>query len=170
MISLDSPEWSKLQHAYGAASDIPALLRGLKSFPLDDGSAEPWFTLWSSLAHQGDVYTASFAAVPHIVRMLEVNPAKASASFFSMPAWIEICRNKTSFEIPPALVQDYREALGKLPTLVAAAAARDWDADLLSGAMAALAAAKGFPVIAAAALELTPEIAKNFVEDYLFGK
>jgi hypothetical protein len=29
MLSLDSPRWSELEHAYGAASDIPSLLRQL---------------------------------------------------------------------------------------------------------------------------------------------
>jgi hypothetical protein len=48
MLSLDSPRWATLQHAYGDASDIPALLRQLTHFPPSDGNKEPWFTLWSA--------------------------------------------------------------------------------------------------------------------------
>src|SRR5262245_2777864 len=68
MIPLDSPEWRRLQHAYGPASDIPDLLRQLAANPCAKKSGdEPWHSLWSALCHQGDVYTASYAAVPHIV-------------------------------------------------------------------------------------------------------
>jgi len=70
MLDLDDPRWSDLTHAYGKASDIPDLLRQLDKLPLATGDAEPWFSLWSALAHQGDVYPASFAAVPHVVAML----------------------------------------------------------------------------------------------------
>ena len=55
MLSLESPEWANLHHAYGPASDIPRLLRQLDTLPLASGNAEPWFSIWSALAHQGDV-------------------------------------------------------------------------------------------------------------------
>jgi len=53
MLSLDSDRWSELQHAYGDASNIPALLVQLIDLPSATGDAEPWFSLWSALAHQG---------------------------------------------------------------------------------------------------------------------
>ena len=56
MLKLDSPRWSELDHAYGKAADIPSLLRQLNDVPTSEGRQEPWFTLWSALAHQGDVY------------------------------------------------------------------------------------------------------------------
>src|SRR4051812_40379348 len=66
MLALDSPRWGELTHAYGEASDIPALLRRLKTAPPPtDYRSEPWFTLWSALCHQNDVYIASYAAIPH---------------------------------------------------------------------------------------------------------
>ncbi|QND47158.1 hypothetical protein HB780_15660 [Rhizobium lusitanum] len=71
MLELDDPQWRELQHAYGNASNIPALLRALASSTgLKKGyTDEPWFTLWSSLCHQGDAYTASYAAIPHVVQI-----------------------------------------------------------------------------------------------------
>jgi hypothetical protein len=33
MLSLDDPRWNELQHAYGVASDIPALLSQLSELP-----------------------------------------------------------------------------------------------------------------------------------------
>jgi hypothetical protein len=164
MLNLDDPRWAELNHAYGPASDIPALLRQLESFPASNGKEEPWFSLWSSLAHQGDVYSASFAAVPHVVRTISMNPLMADWDFFKFPAWVEICRQRHSLDVPVDLASDYFEALSSLPSLVAAAAARKWDAAFLSCALAAVAAAKGYGSVAEAALELDPEVAAEFMK------
>jgi hypothetical protein len=164
MLSLESPDWVQLTHAYGSAGDIPDLLRQLETLPDSEGNKEPWFSIWSALAHQGDVYSASFAAVPHIVRVLSTAPELATFSFLQFPAWVEICRHRNNIEVPPALLPAYSEALGQLPALVGAAAARPWDEGFLRCALSAIAAAKGFPAVAEAALELEPEVAKEFME------
>lgn len=164
MLSLESNRWSELQHAYGDASNIPALLSQLINLPSSNGDAEPWFSLWSALAHQGDVYDASFAAVPHVIHAAASNPLKADAVYFQFPAWVEICRKKNGLELPRELSQAYLDALSRLPSLVAQAAAREWDADFLQCALAAISAAKGQTVIAEAALELSPDIAEEFME------
>lgn len=164
MLSLDSPRWSELRHAYGAAGEIPALLRTLKSVPPSAGDTEPWSTLWSALAHQGDVFDASFAAVPHVVDALSRDPLKADFSYLQFPAWIEVCRVKNGIEVPSDLRADYFAALARLPELVAAASVREWDEGFLRCALAALSAAKGQATIAEASLELTPEVAQEFME------
>ncbi len=164
MLSLDSPRWNELQHAYGAASDTPGLLRQLRLLPEATGKSEPWFTLWSSLAHQGDVYSASFAAVPHVIRALATAPASAHFTYFQFPAWVEICRQNHCTPIPTDLEAAYFSALAELPSLVAAAAGRPWDADFLACALSAVAAAKGSAKVAEAAMELTPESAGEFLQ------
>lgn len=164
MLSLDSPSWSTLRHAYGSAGDTPALLKQLVHLPASEGEAEPWFTLWSSLAHQGDVYSASFAAVPHVVQALASAPIKACSSYFQFPAWVEICRQKQGIEVPPDLLPAYSDALGKIPALVYAASPRLGDEGFLRSALAAIAASKGFGTLAEATLELSPEVASEFME------
>lgn len=164
MLALDSSRWSELQHAYGFASDTPDLLRNLQSLPDAEGNSEPWFSLWSSLAHQGDVYPASFAAVPHIIETLSSAPASAPFTYFQFPAWVEICRKNSGVVIPQDLEFSYFAALAKLPSLVAAAAVRPWDSDFTACALAAVAAAKGNAKVAEALLELTPEVAEAFLE------
>jgi hypothetical protein len=164
VLSLDDRRWAELRHAYGAAGDIPALLRQLEQLPPSKNKAEPWFTLWSSLAHQGDVYSASFAAVPYVVNALASAPTRADHSYFQFPAWVEICRLKNNVEIPPDLRSAYFEALAQLPSLVAQASSRPWEPSLLACALAAVAAAKGEPGVAEAALELTPDVAREFLE------
>ena len=39
--------------------------------------------LWSSLCHEGDVYTASYAAVPHIVQMANSSERASGFRIFS---------------------------------------------------------------------------------------
>lgn len=164
-LSLDDlRRWGDLKHAYGSAGDIPHLLQQLFALPSSSGRDEPWFSLWSALAHQGDVYSASFAAVPHVVRALSIAPAKADSSFFHFPAWVEVCRQKTAMQVPDDLQQAYFEALAWLPSLVAAAADREWDGDTLACVLSAIAAAKGYGAVAEAAQELTPDVATEFME------
>ena len=163
MIALDSPRWSELEDAYGPATDIPSLLSQLDSFPTSDGKNEPWFSLWSALYHQDDVYTASFAAVPHIIRVLATDPTRADSSFFQLPACIEIARAQQDFPVPHDLSVPYFQALQQLPMLVGAAAGRIWNEDILCCALSAVAAAKGFPSVARATLELNSQIAEKFM-------
>ena len=165
MLKLDDAHWAELRHAYGPATDIPALLLQLEESHRAKNVPDPWFMLWSSLAHQGDVYSASFAAVPHVVRILADLPAETpKAQFFHFPAWIEICRQQNNIPVPEAFARDYESALNKLPALVAAAASQPWDEEFLRAALSAIAATKGYASIAEAVLELSPKIAGDFLE------
>jgi hypothetical protein len=56
-------DWTRLQHAYGNAADIPALLQALSPDP----EAEVWSKLWSRVCHQGTVYSASFPVLPSLL-------------------------------------------------------------------------------------------------------
>lgn len=54
-------DWSRLEHAYGSAADVPQLFEQVGD---PDMAEEGWDGLFSSLCHQGTVYPASFAALP----------------------------------------------------------------------------------------------------------
>jgi hypothetical protein len=121
MLELDNPEWSDLDHAYGPATDIPDLLRELRDFPpAAENTAEPYFSLWSSLCHQGSVYMASFAAVPHIVEACQDEPEIAHWSAAQLVVCIEIARLRLimpeSFKL---YEKEYRRAIANLPEAVA---------------------------------------------------
>lgn len=163
MLSLESDRWSELHHAYGLASDIPGLLRRLYDLPAVSEQGEPWYSIWSALAHQGDVYSASFAAVPHVIQALSLCPDRATPSYFQFPAWVEVCRMHKGVTVPADLWLDYTQALQRLPTLIASIASREWGGDLLLAAMAALAVGKGFTQLAHAVLELTPDVVPEFL-------
>ena len=166
MLPLESPRWSELHHAYGVASDIPEMLRQLENFPPNEGGeAPPYFMLWSSLCHQADVYTASYAAVPHIVRVLASAPARAHWDFFLLPACIEIARAKgRGPAVPVELREEYFAALHRIPALAAAAAESQWDEGYCRTVAAAVAVAKGQPALGEAILELEPDTVREFMK------
>jgi hypothetical protein len=169
MIPLDSPAWDQLRHAYGPASNIPDLLRQLTANPqpvkVDDG---PWESLWSALCHQGDVYTASYAAVPHIVQIAFNAKGQTDFSFFLLPACVEIARKrKRGPDIPQELECDYFAALHKLIECAARHAASHWDISMLLSVLAAIAAAKGQPGIAGLLTELPSNVIERLDEDMI---
>lgn len=57
-------DWGSLRDAYGPADGVGALLERAES---DDRAV--WDELWSRLCHQGTVYSASYAALPHLTRL-----------------------------------------------------------------------------------------------------
>lgn len=157
MLSLDDPRWSEFQHAYGVAGDIPALLRTLASSTGPNSGYEdgPWFSLWSSLCHQGDVYTASYVAVPHIVHIASEAKGPVDFSFFQLPAAIEIARQTgRGPDIPEAYADDYRYAIAQLVKNVSLHRNEAWDQSMLLSAAAAQAVAKGHIDVAQALLNL----------------
>jgi hypothetical protein len=143
VISLQDQAWSELRHAYGPATDVPPLLEAIEQDPSrSDPRDGPWSKLWSALYHQGDIYPASFAAVPHVVKIVGSAPHHACFDFFLFPASVEVARNRLGVKVPDALIRSYRESLQLLPGIAAAAADRDWNGPLGRSIVAAVAAAK----------------------------
>lgn len=146
-----------MTHAYGVAADIPDMLRALarSTGPKPGYREEPWFSLWSSLCHQGDVYTASYVAVPHIVRIASDAPAPVDFSFFAFPASVEIARNTgRGPDIPDAYADDYHRAIARLIEAVNLHRHEPWDQSMLLSAAAAQAVAKAQIAAAEAMLNL----------------
>jgi hypothetical protein len=83
MVPLDSPRWKELRHAYGSAANIPGVIRAIQAgqAPLKSASlAEmrsaptPWETAFTALYHQGTIYSATYAALPHLVTIADALP------------------------------------------------------------------------------------------------
>lgn len=157
MLSLDDPLWNQLEHAYGKASDTPNLLRKLASStaPSAGYKSEPWYSLWSSLCHQDDVYTASYAAVPHIVQIAGNTATPIDFSFFQLPAAVEVSRQRGRGPgIPEQLAGGYHRALAQLGECVSIHRNDAWDRPMLLSAAAVQAVAKGHIDVAEALLNL----------------
>lgn len=70
---LDRLDWGQLSHAYGAAGDVPRLLRALAS-PDVETREEAVHEFFGSIWHQGTVYSATAAAVPFLIELLQACP------------------------------------------------------------------------------------------------
>jgi hypothetical protein len=163
-------EWTLLRHAYGWASDTPALLRRVAADPRPqaDLSAPPWEPLWSSLCHQDDVYTASYAAVPHIVEIARTTRGPIDFSFLLLPTCIEISRRKgLGPTVPEALAAAYHQAVLALADCVCCHAAEEWDEYMARVAAAALVVAKGHSSLGDALVNLDRDTIAKIVSDEL---
>jgi hypothetical protein len=68
LAGLDEVPWADLEHAFGSAEDVPAMVRALLSEAAPDREAaleELRTTIW----HQGTVYSATPPAVPFLVQI-----------------------------------------------------------------------------------------------------
>jgi hypothetical protein len=144
MLPLDSPAWAGLEHAYGPAAELPALLQRAAS-DLRPGHVKgsAWFSLWSCLCHQGDVYPASYAAAPHLAAIASAR--RGSETQFDplhLVACIELSRLEgTGPEIPDILAGPYRAAIAAALGLATEALEHPWSAactEALRGCIAAL--------------------------------
>jgi tetratricopeptide (TPR) repeat protein len=70
LAGLERIDWHALQHAYGAADDVPIHLKLLLS---DDKAVEEsaWEFLYNTVLHQGSLYPATTPVVEFLIRMLE---------------------------------------------------------------------------------------------------
>ena len=166
MLPLDAPHWSSLSDAYGPATDIPDLLRALAADPRPkpEYEAEPWFSLWSGLCHQEDVYTASYAAVPHIVAIASSAPGPIDFSFLQLPAAIEIARHRgRGPTVPAELATAYHAAIASLIDCVALHRHDAWDEPMLLSALTAQAVAKGNHDVAEALANLDQDLITRLI-------
>ena len=171
MLPLNDARWSTLSNAYGASSHIPRLLADAEKLPEDSGrDVEPYFSLWSALCHQGDVYAASYAALPHLVRIVEENPDKFRWTLLLLVHAIEVARSEGRGPIvPEGLSEPYKMALARLPAIAGGLLTGDHLNELeLRVILAACASAKGFASIGEAISELTPAITVRFLEDWRY--
>ena len=114
MLSLDDQRWSGLEGGYGTEFDPrPLLLRLEAGRDVDT----VWQELWGELHHQGDVGQASYALVPHLVR---IHRQRGSIDWntYAIVATIELARGQGSNPaVPKWLEEDYFGAIKELAKL-----------------------------------------------------
>jgi hypothetical protein len=161
VLDLQSPRWRKLTHAYGSAEDIPVLIEQLRTAPAPKNyQDEPWFSLWSALCHQSDVYTASYAAVPHVVAIAAGKPEKERIPHISLVAHIEACRHrKKAPRIPTDLRSSYSSALEHVASMIIECLRQQWGEEEYAILLGAYAVMRGQPRLGNAIMELPEEAA-----------
>lgn len=153
MLALDSPLWAGLEHAYGEASDIPALLEAT-----EHGDEDAEEDLWASLWHEDEVFTASYAALPHLVRMVASERDTVSLWLLYLVAAIESARlADRGPPVPEDLRGPYHRALRSVPALAARLLERPRSEESCRIIFAAIAAAAGHPGLGEAITKLSPQ-------------
>ncbi|MFJ2895346.1 HEAT repeat domain-containing protein [Streptomyces sp. NPDC087218] len=66
---IDDVDWASMNHAYGDASDVPELLRGLASADPDEREAA-LDGMHGAVHHQGDVYDSTVACIPFLFELV----------------------------------------------------------------------------------------------------
>ncbi len=124
-------DWSSLEHAYGAAGDIPGLLEAAAADRRPGHQAgTAWFELWSALCHQGDAYSASLEAVPHLIRLTPGQLAEQRYDAVLLAASIELARMEGRAPgLPVGLREEYLAAIASGLSTAEAALPNAWDAD-----------------------------------------
>ncbi|MEP7075623.1 MAG: hypothetical protein ABI878_07400 [Acidobacteriota bacterium] len=111
MLSLDDPQWKKFKGGYRLPYDVSIPLRKLEA------GENVWNEFWNELHHQGYVDEASYAAVPHLIRIANSSPRR-DWNLYSLVAIIEVERHRRSNPPVPAWLQpDYDSAWRKLGEL-----------------------------------------------------
>ncbi len=135
MLALDDSAWRRFITAYGGGQEAADLLRELEP---DASDGERREALMELLLHQGTIYTATLAAVPHLARMA-ANAAdpQVRADLYILCGWMEASREagadprdiassgefrrerqpKLEAEIVERIARGYREGLERLGRL-----------------------------------------------------
>ena len=152
----DDARWRALSQAFGSAEDVPRLLAHLDL--VDDRTRrELWLGLWGTLWRDGAAFTASYAAVPHLVAWAATREATECARALHLVGAIALARgHHGSPPLPGDLAAAYDDAIARVPEIVASRVAEPWDPDTTQVMASLLAIAKGHPGFGGAALQLEP--------------
>ena len=143
MFPLDDPRWSNLAGGYKTPYDPSDALRRLEA------GEDVWDELWQELHHQGDVGEASYATVPHLVRIAKSLPRR-DWNFYGLVSTIEVERHrKTNPVLPRWLVSDYKEAMAEVLELALADLRSETDRATILSILGAIALAKGYVTLGA---------------------
>jgi len=133
VLPLDDSRWGELTTAYGSGLEVPGLLRrlsseGVPAVPKSYWDGCPWTMLWATICHQGTVYTASYAAVPHLVRLASQAAPDARARLIDLITYIEMGRAwRSAPPVPAFLEAGYLAALEELREILAASMRERWE-------------------------------------------
>jgi hypothetical protein len=137
MLSLTDQRWRTLKGGYRTTYDASVALRRLEE------GHDAWDELWNELHHQGDVGEASYASVPHLVRISQAAPRR-DWNLYALAGLIEIERHrKSNPPIPDWLGADYSAAWRELEKLALYDLSNASDQELIRTALAVIAISRG---------------------------
>lgn len=169
MLQLDDPKWPTLQGGYRIPYDASKPLRQLESKLDPDNEERVLKELWNELHHQGDVGEASYAALPHLLRIACTKP-RLNWNYFGLIGTIEEQRHEPQNpQVPKFLADAYFAALRDLPRLVTSHPDNEWDELLSRCIVSCILLVKGHRKIAKAVSEMNSASAEEFMMRIIYG-
>jgi hypothetical protein len=140
MLSLIDNRWPKLLGGYRVPLDVRPLLLRLDK---EQDTASIWDELWNELHHQGDVGEASYASVPHIVRIYRER-GTVDWNTFAIVATIELARKEgKNPDAPKWLEEGYFLAIRELAEIGVEEILRTDDPDIIRAMLGIVAIERG---------------------------
>jgi hypothetical protein len=163
MLNYDDPRWETLRGGYKVPyNPVPTLRK------LETGIAvqDAWEELWNELHHQGDVGEASYAAVPHLVR-IHKEKRNLDWSLYAVASIIEIERHRrTNPLLPDWLKRDYENAWRELTKLAIEDLVSANDRTTVQSLLASIALGKGLLTMGAIIAEFTEDERIEILDGY----
>jgi hypothetical protein len=140
LLNLNDTRWQNLDGGYRTRFDPRPLLSHLET---NKGAKAAWHELWEGLHHQGDVGEASYAAVPHLVRIYRGRGA-IDWNTYAIVAVIELARDEgKNPKVPKWLEEDYFQAIRDLAEIGAVEILRTKNAEEVRAILSILAISAG---------------------------
>jgi len=159
-MNFDHPEWQSMRGGYRMPYDPRGALLAIEKGENVEAS---WNELWSELFHQGDVGEASYAAVPHLVR---IHAARGIADWntYALVAIIEGVRlNPGNPPLPANLRDEYETALRSLSRLGVRELEAAVEPSLVASILAVIAIDKGQPTLGRLAVEFSDDERREMI-------
>jgi len=140
MLSLDDEKWSTLDGGHRTAYDASIALKKLER---GEAPTPIWEELWEELHHQGDVGLASYASVPHLVRIATTRGLR-DWNVFGLLLTIDFARHEPQNPpVPEWLALSYDRAWQQLLEFALFALRSEVDEVTARSALAVVVVAKG---------------------------
>lgn len=161
MPDLNDPRWQQLKGGYRIVYDASVSLKAMEA-----GNAV-WDELRQELHHQGDVDEASYAAVPHLVRIASASQT-SDWNLYALVGIIEIVRHRVSNPaVPDWLLSEYETAWTRLEELALRDLASCCDPLLIRNALGVVAISKGERKLGALLMNLDTSEIDELAEEKL---
>ena len=105
MLDLDSPRWKELNAAVDVHY-VPERIRQLAKDPTN----ELWIEIWENIAHQWTLYTAAYAALPHLLALGMAQGIVSQPTFLLNLGRVAAPRERVK-PVPEDLKAEFDEAL-----------------------------------------------------------
>ncbi len=161
MISLDDAVWSELHGGYRVLYDASKPLKRMEHGEI------VWEEFWSNLHHQGGVGVASYAVIPHLVRISAIHD-KRDWNLYGLVAIIEVQRHRSENPaLPEWLAENYKRAWQDLVTLALMDLNIDQDRLTLRSALSVVALGRGDTKLGAMLIDIETSVIDTYVEEHL---